>query len=181
MKEGLDCAGAEELCKQQHSQLPLRYMIDLQCCVGRKGEGEGGGGRRWRDVEREGGRGEVEGCGGRRKEGEGGGGGMWREREGGGGRWRKWGRWRDAEGGGGMQREEEGGGGRGREDVEGGGGMWRERGKLEEQQLRTIQFYSPMYTSKSMTPCSSSGSETQSMPVDREDNGTHYAHRPTSQ
>ena len=64
MKEGLDCAGAEELCKEQHSQLPLRYMIDLQCCVGRKGrrgggrgeekeerwrEGEGGGGRMWRE------------------------------------------------------------------------------------------------------------------------------------
>ena len=77
MKEGLDCAGAKQLCKQQHGQLPLRYMIDVECCVGRKVEGRRGRGREGE------GRGEVEGCGGR-----GGGGGMWREREGGGGRWR---------------------------------------------------------------------------------------------
>jgi hypothetical protein len=58
-------------------------------------EGGGGGGERWREVERGGGRwmevegGEVEGGrGGRRWREVEGGGGRWRKAEGGGGRWR---------------------------------------------------------------------------------------------
>lgn len=36
VEEGLECALSKQLCKQQHSQLPLGYAIDIQCCRDRR-------------------------------------------------------------------------------------------------------------------------------------------------
>lgn len=36
VEEGLKCALSKQLCKQQHSQLPLGYAIDVQCCRDRR-------------------------------------------------------------------------------------------------------------------------------------------------
>lgn len=38
VEEGLECALSKQLCKQQHSQLPLGYVIDVQCYRDRRRE-----------------------------------------------------------------------------------------------------------------------------------------------